>query len=118
MTDTQVRDLIVRHSKLSQQAPRLKAMLEVLAFVALVGVVIAMPQLVSDFHSRELALVGIGPGLDAVGLLVAGQADGLVADRPAAGLFQAGGRTGEGGLRGEETDEAAGLGAEQAVDAQ
>ncbi len=28
VTDTQVRDLIVRHSKLSQQAPRLKAMLE------------------------------------------------------------------------------------------
>ena len=38
---------------------RARAVLEVLAFLVLVAVVIALPHLVSDFHSRELALVGV-----------------------------------------------------------
>ncbi|TMK65831.1 MAG: branched-chain amino acid ABC transporter permease [Actinobacteria bacterium] len=38
---------------------RLKRLLEALAFVVLVAVVIVMPRLVSDFHARELALVGV-----------------------------------------------------------
>ncbi len=38
---------------------RLKLLLESLAFAALVAVVVFMPRLVSDYHSRELASVGI-----------------------------------------------------------
>jgi branched-chain amino acid transport system permease protein len=37
----------------------LKRLLEALAFIAFVAVVAVTPQLVSDFHSRELAAVGI-----------------------------------------------------------
>ncbi len=38
---------------------RLKRLLEALAFVVLVAVVVVMPRLISDFHARELALVGV-----------------------------------------------------------
>src|SRR6266550_7964628 len=38
---------------------RLKRLLEALAFVVLVAAVVVMPRLVSDFHARELALVGV-----------------------------------------------------------
>ena len=37
----------------------LKRLLEALAFVVLVAAVAVMPRLVSDFHARELALVGV-----------------------------------------------------------
>jgi len=39
--------------------PRVKLILEAFAFVLLVAVVVALPQIVSDFHSRELAIVGM-----------------------------------------------------------
>jgi branched-chain amino acid transport system permease protein len=39
--------------------PRIKLALEALAFVLLVAIVIVLPQIVSDYHSRELASVGI-----------------------------------------------------------
>jgi branched-chain amino acid transport system permease protein len=39
--------------------PRVKLALEALAFLLLVAVVIVLPQIVSDFHARELADVGI-----------------------------------------------------------
>ena len=39
--------------------PRVKLALEALAFLLLVAVVIVLPQVVSDFHARELAIVGM-----------------------------------------------------------
>src|SRR5207253_652695 len=50
---------VVRPHRGEEGLVRLKRLLEALAFVVLVAVVVVMPRLVSDFHARELALVGV-----------------------------------------------------------